>query len=190
MKKNLFSKPFFNGGSLFKAIFIIILGFASTAPNANEYDQRQVLPLTQAQQAHVLTEMRSLLTGIQGVVSALVTDDMDAVAKHARPLGMGMKQKPEKQLHSVLPKAFKMQGKSIHMTFDSIADDAEKMKDPKHTLKQVSEILQKCQGCHESYRIEISNASSTGNKHGREHGDGVGHMKHEKLQIHQKEENL
>jgi len=175
---------------LLKALPIMVLGLASTISNANEYDQRQALPLTQAQQAHVLTEMRSLLAGIQGIVSSLVTDDMEGVAKHARPLGMAMKENPENKLHGVLPKAFMMQGKSVHMAFDSIADDAERIKDSKHTLKQVSETLQKCQGCHESYRIEISDASSPINKPGMGHGDGSGYMKRDKLQMHKMEEKL
>ncbi len=130
-----------------------------SALNANKFDQRQTLTLNQAQQAHVLSEMRSLLAGTQAIVSALATDDMKTVAKQARLLGMGMKKKPENKLRSILPKAFMMQGKAVHTAFDSIADDAESIKDSKHTLKQLGEALRLCQGCHEMYRIEANNTN-------------------------------
>ncbi len=134
-----------------------------SAHNINEFDQRQTLPLNQAQQAqqaHVLSEMRSLLAGTQAIIAALATDDMDAVAKEARRLGMGMKKKPENKLHGILPKAFMMQGKAVHMAFDAIADDAESIKDPKYTLKQLGDALSLCKGCHEMYRIEVDNSSA------------------------------
>ena len=128
-----------------------------STPNINKFDHRQALPLNQAQQAHVLFEMRSLLSGTQAIVAALATDDMKTVAKQARLLGMDMKKKPENKLRNILPKAFMMQGKAVHRAFDSIADNAESIKDSKYTLKQLSEALSICQGCHEMYRIEVNN---------------------------------
>lgn len=129
-------------------------------PNTNKFDKRQSLPLNQAQQAHVLTEMRSLLAGTQAIVAALATDDMETVAKQARLLGMGMKKNPENKLRSILPKGFMMHGKAVHMAFDGIADDAESIKNSKHTLKQLGEALSICQGCHEMYRIDVNNTNS------------------------------
>jgi hypothetical protein len=140
------------------------LGTLNTNPN--KFDSRQTLPLNQAQQAHVLSEMRSLLAGTQAIVTALATDDMDTVAKQARLLGMGMKKKPENKLHGILPKAFMMQGKAVHMAFDNIADDATSIKDSKHTLKQLGEALSLCKGCHEIYRIEANNTNAGMGKHG------------------------
>lgn len=130
-----------------------------SATNTNKFDQRQTLTLNQAQQAHVLSEMRSLLAGTQAIIAALATDDMKTIANEARLLGMKMKKKPENKLRSILPKAFMMQGKAVHRAFDSIADDAESIKDSKYTLKQLSEALSICQGCHEMYRIEVNNTN-------------------------------
>ncbi len=139
-----------------KKLLVLMLALASMAITANEYDKRQSILLSQPQQAHVLQEMRSLLSGIQGILGALSTDDWEAVVEHARPLGMGMKKKPENQLHKVLPAEFMVLGKSVHRNFDLIANDAEKLKNPKHTLKQVSNTMLLCQGCHAIYRIEVN----------------------------------
>ena len=132
-----------------------LLASAFITASANEYDQRQTIILSESQQALVLQEMRNLLVGTQAILAALSIDDLDAVARYARPLGMSMKQKPESNLHNVLPSAFMHLGESVHRNFDSIAEDADTVKDPKHTLKQLSETLVQCNGCHESYRIEI-----------------------------------
>lgn len=155
------------------------LGSAPIRPN--KFDQRQALPLNQAQQAHVLSEMRSLLAGTQAIITALATDDMDTVAKQARLLGMGMKKKPENKLQGILPKAFMMQGKAVHMAFDRIADDAESLKNPKHTLKQLGEALSLCKGCHEMYRIDVNNTNAGMGQHKMkfQHKNSLGEMKRE-----------
>ena len=46
-------------------------------------------------------------------------------------------------------------GLSVHRDFDRIADDAELLKDPKHTLRQLGAAMNTCAACHDSYRIEV-----------------------------------
>jgi hypothetical protein len=137
---------------------ILLLVCFSTSVLADEVDSRQVLNLTEPQRSHVLTEMRALLTATQNITGALAKDDMAAVAKSAKSVGFNMKHKAENSLHSVLPKDFMMLGMSMHKNFDVIADDAVKLKDPKHTLQQLSETLAKCSACHATYQIQSSGA--------------------------------
>ncbi len=132
---------------------IFLLAFIASSAFAEAVDNRQILILTEPQRNHVLTEMRSLLTGTQNILAAIAKDDMAAVAGHAELLGFNMKHKAENPLHDVLPKDFMMLGMSMHKDFDLIAADAVTLKDPKHTLKQLSDTMAKCTGCHASYQI-------------------------------------
>ena len=97
--------------------------------------------------------MRALLSGTLAILAALSKDDMEAVAQYARTLGMGMADKAEDHLKGALPKGFMQLGMSVHQDFDQIATDAESLKDPKHTLWQLSESMNKCAVCHDSYQI-------------------------------------
>jgi hypothetical protein len=141
---------------ILRKIFIIVLGiFTVTAAAANEVDKRQVLTLSEHQRNHVLTEMRGLLSGTQNILDALSREDMATVAREARSLGMGMVHKGEDHLKAVLPKEFMQLGMSVHKSFDKIALDAESLKDPKHTLQQLGESMQKCNACHAAYQIRV-----------------------------------
>ena len=138
-----------------KKIFAVLLVLATGTAAASEIDKRQILSLTEHQRDHILTEMRALLSGTQNILGALSREDMVAVAEHARSLGMGMAHKGEDHLKAVLPKEFMQLGMSVHGAFDQIAADAESLKDPRHTLQQLSESMKKCTACHDSYQIRI-----------------------------------
>jgi hypothetical protein len=136
--------------------FLFFLGLVATPADAQDFDKRQVLSLSEPQRAHVLEEMRALLAGTQNILAALSRDDMAAVAGYARPLGMGMAQKAEDHLKGSLPKEFMQLGMSVHRDFDLIAADAESLKDPRHTLRQLSESMGKCNACHATFQIRIA----------------------------------
>ncbi|MXS85688.1 hypothetical protein ABO04_07155 [Nitrosomonas sp. HPC101] len=138
-----------------KSVAIIAYSLLATAAFAGDQDDRQTLNLSEAQRGHVLKEMRALLSGTQNILAALSKDDMAAVARHARPLGTNMAHKAEDHDHlkDVLPKEFMRLGMSLHQDFDQIASDAESKKDPKLTLRQLSDSMSKCTACHESYQI-------------------------------------
>ncbi|HVW65685.1 MAG TPA: hypothetical protein VHB01_11800 [Nitrosospira sp.] len=142
-----------------KKISAVLLGLfiGTTTFASSDIDKRKVLPLAEHQRNHILTEMRALLSGTRNILDALSREDMTAVASHARSLGMGMVHKGEDHLLAVLPKEFMQMGMAIHKDFDQIAADAESLKDPKHTLRQLSESMKKCSACHESYQIRVEN---------------------------------
>lgn len=155
-----------------KKILAIALGVITitTTVAANEIDKRQILPITEMQRDHVLTEMRALLSGTQNILDALLKEDMAAVARYARSLGMGMVHKAEDHLKAVLPKEFMQLGMSVHKDFDQIAIDAESLKDPKHTLRQLSESMKKCNACHAGYQIRVKEQLAQPGTHPSHHG--------------------
>ena len=155
-----------------KKILAIALGLIAitTSAAANEIDKRQILPITEMQRDHVLTEMRTLLSGTQNILDAVLREDMAAVARYARSLGMGMAHKAEDHLKAVLPKEFMQLGMSVHKDFDQIAIDAESLKDPKHTLRQLSESMKKCNACHAGYQIRVKEQPAQPGTHSSHHG--------------------
>ena len=155
-----------------KKILAIALGFIAitTSVAANEIDKRQILPITEMQRDHVLTEMRALLSGTQNILDAVLREDMAAVARYARSLGMGMVHKAEDHLKAVLPKEFMQLGMSVHKDFDQIAIDAESLRDPKHTLRQLSESMKKCNACHAGYQIRVKEQLAQPGTHPSHHG--------------------
>ena len=143
-----------------KKMLTMSLLLISISATAGEIDTRRSLPMNEMQRDRILTEMRALLAGTQGILSALTREDMASVADHARPLGTGMPHKGEDHMKAILPQGFMQMGMSLHRDFDQIAADAESLKDPKHTLKQLSNSMGKCVACHASYQIRVTTPST------------------------------
>lgn len=117
---------------------------------------RTIIALTQAEREIILEEMRGMLEGIQKVSAGLVNEDLKAVAEAARPQGMHVMHGIPGTLKAKLPMEFKQLGMGMHNDFDQMALDAESLGDPKHTLRQVNGLLQKCVACHSTYQIRVS----------------------------------
>ena len=137
---------------MYKAL-VLFFALVATSALASDFDKRQVLTITVLQRGHVIEEMSALLSGTQNILAALSNDDMAAVAQYASSLGMGMAIKAEDHLKGALPRDFMRLGTSVHQDFDKIAADAQPIKDPKHTLLQLSEAMGKCAACHAAYQL-------------------------------------
>jgi hypothetical protein len=103
----------------------------------------------------VLKEMRAFVESLQLMLDALSKDDMKGVAKAARAMGMVKSQDVSLAMVGKLPLEFKKLAFGVHGGFDTIANDAEAIGTTKHTLGQLSEVLQKCVACHRSYQLKI-----------------------------------
>lgn len=121
-------------------------------------DGRAAVVLAPAERDLVLGEMRSFVAGLQQISDALSRDDMDAVAKAARAMGMAKTHDAPVSMVGKLPLSFKKLALGTHHEFDTIALDAETMRMPKHTLGQLSDVLQKCVACHASYQVKAATA--------------------------------
>lgn len=150
-------------------ILVLILVLIAITAQAGDDDKRQVITITELQREHVLEEMRALLSGIQEILTLLASEDMAAVAQRARSLGTHMTHKAEDHLKGALPKEFMRLGMSVHRDFDQIAIDAASLKDSKHTLRQLSDSMNKCVACHASYQIRSSQQASKSNHNSHLH---------------------
>lgn len=118
-------------------------------------DGRIAILLEPGERDLVLKEMRAFVESLQLMSDALSKDDMKGVANAARTMGMAKSQDVPLAMIGKLPLEFKKLAFSVHGAFDTIANDAETVGTAKHTLGQLSEVLQKCVACHSSYQLKI-----------------------------------
>lgn len=138
---------------------LLIAGAAPAAGPAKPADQRAPLVLLDEERHIVLEEMRNFLAVLQTITDALTREDMKEIARAARTMGSGAANEIPPPTVAKLPEEFKVLAGGVHTSFDLIALDAESLADPKHTLTQVSELLQKCNACHGIYQIKVGRAA-------------------------------
>lgn len=117
-------------------------------------DMRLALQLTEHEKNFVLAEMRAFLASVQQITEGAVKDDMYLVANAGRAAGASNAARAPGSLMGKLPLGFKRLGFATHSAFDELALDAEQLGDKEHALKQLSDLMQNCVGCHAAYRIE------------------------------------
>ena len=115
-------------------------------------DNRQIIPLTAAETAMVMAEMRQMLASVQGVTDGLSRNDMKSVAEAASSSGPSMMMGLPAQIRMKFPEQFKQMGMATHKVFEQIAREAS-MKDPGPVLEQLSSAMQNCIACHATYRF-------------------------------------
>ncbi|MCK9380331.1 MAG: hypothetical protein M0P95_04595 [Sulfuritalea sp.] len=118
-------------------------------------DQRAPLVLLDAERHLVLEEMRNFLAVLQTITDALPREDMKEIASAARSMGSGAANQIPPVTVAKLPNEFQVLAGGVHTSFDLIALDAETLGDPKHTISQIGEMLQKCNACHGIYQIKV-----------------------------------
>ena len=134
---------------------LLIAGAAPAAGPAKPADQRAPLVLLDEERHIVLEEMRNFLAVLQTITDALTREDMKEIARAARSMGSGAANEIPPKTVAKLPEEFKVLAGGVHTTFDLMALDAESLADPKHTLTQMNELLQKCNACHGIYQIKV-----------------------------------
>lgn len=138
---------------------LLIAGAAPAAGPAKPADQRAPLVLLDEERHIVLEEMRNFLAVLQTITDALTREDMKEIARAARTMGSGAANEIPPKTVAKLPEEFKVLAGGVHTTFDLMALDAESLADPKHTLTQMNELLQKCNACHGIYQIKVGKSA-------------------------------
>ena len=134
--------------TLFFAALLFIRG--QTTPST---DGRREIALAPAERDLVLTEMRTMLTSVHGVVTGAQQNDRPAVAKAARASGMAAAVDLSPQLMAKLPLEFKQLGVSVHKRFDQLAAHADAGASRDEMLTTLGTQLSACIACHAEYRL-------------------------------------
>lgn len=134
---------------------VVLLRFVVLGDTIEMQDKRLGINMTSTERAFVLNEMRSFLAGIQGITQASLDNDMEKVAKIAKPLGMSVAKQRPKGLSGKLPLGFKQLGFGVHEDFDMLYRDAKSFADVEHTLSQLADVMNKCVACHATYQIVV-----------------------------------
>jgi len=128
-------------------------GATAPAP-APSLDPRAPVPMTAMMAAHHKREMRDHLRVIQEITAALATDDFDAIARSAARIGWSEQQAMMCKHMGAGAPGFSDVGEQFHHTADGIVDAA-KRHDHAAVTTALAATVDRCVGCHESYREEI-----------------------------------
>ncbi|MBT3414928.1 MAG: hypothetical protein HOA32_14270 [Nitrospina sp.] len=130
------------------------IGYKVIYGNAKKVDTRVGITLLPVERDFVLSEMRLLLEGLQGIISGLANDNFEEVKVAARGSGMAVAQDVNPALILKLPLEFKTIGMGVHKSFDILADNI-KGKSSREILNEVNSIMDSCVGCHATYKLEV-----------------------------------
>lgn len=116
-------------------------------------DGRLAVKLSKDERNALLLEMRTWLQSSQLILEAVALNNFEEVSIRAKVSGMGAEADTPGSLFRKLPLEMKVLGFDTRKKFDEIAADAIKLKNPQHTVKQLSNAMSNCIACHEVYRF-------------------------------------
>lgn len=118
-------------------------------------DGRTAILLNEKEKDLVLTEMRTMLVSVQGIVAGLSEEEPGKVREAARTSGMAIAGAVPPSLMAKLPLEFKQMGMGVHRGFDSISVAVEQEETADMILTRLGEQLNNCVACHATYRIQV-----------------------------------
>lgn len=143
--------------SLLAAIGAFLIG----APSAEEikpdgFDEREAVVLAPAEKSYVLTQMRLFVESIRVIAEDLAEGDLAKAADAAAARGMKRNANDPAfpaTLRAKLPDAWKRFGQGLRQGFDGLAQGLANGEDARQSLKQLSQVMTNCIGCHAAYRV-------------------------------------
>jgi hypothetical protein len=117
-------------------------------------DLRIAIPVTAEERNQTLYEMRELLHGLFFINSALSNNDFKTMIAQAKPVGPLLNKFPD-SMKARLPEEFVQLGNGLHEAFDNLVRNAQDHQSLALSLRDQSEILTYCSGCHDMYRFEV-----------------------------------
>lgn len=141
---------------LWLATIVVIAWFFVRGNTAAGTDSRTAVLLAPGERSLILSEMRGLLAGVQGIIDGLNHNDMKQVASAARAVGMGSAADVNPVLMAKLPLPFKQLGMSVHHDMDDLAQAAENGKSAAELQGMLGNTLAKCVSCHAAWQLKAA----------------------------------
>lgn len=116
-------------------------------------DRRVAVVLSKDERNLILNEMRNFLISTQKISEAITNNDMELVATLAKSAGMAAEENTPRSLLVKIPLSMKMLGFDTRKGFDQIAVDADELKIPIHSRRQLDRLMNNCIACHAGFKI-------------------------------------
>lgn len=131
----------------------LVCALPASGDEGTAADSRIALPLTPAEKAQFLGEMRQMLVSIQGIMKGIGQEDRPAIMDAARASGNRMARATPASVRAKLPQSFKELGHPTHMLFEELAvrADTDEMAD---LAVLTGELMENCVACHAKFRVE------------------------------------
>lgn len=141
--------------SFLMTLLIASLTGTSSLALAQEADSREIIWLSGAERAALMSEMRQFLSTSQQILEASLAEDMKKVEQLARPVGIKLMKDTPASLKDKLPAGFTQLGPQAHLGFENIADEASGLGDKTIILQQLADLQKNCVACHAQYQIRV-----------------------------------
>lgn len=132
------------------AVYMFVSGQTTTGS-----DGRTAILLNEEEKDLVLTEMRTMLGSVQGIVAGLSEEQPAKVRESARTSGMAIAGAVPPSLMAKLPLEFKSLGMGVHRGFDTISAAVEQEETADMILTRLGDQLNNCVACHSMYRLQV-----------------------------------
>lgn len=118
-------------------------------------DDRTPITVDAATRFAVLTEMRTMLNAVQGIVGGAASGDTAAMRASAATAGMAAASEAGENVAAQLGADFVQLGMRTHSSFDSLAVDVTQRKSREAVLRRLATIMGNCVGCHNQFRLVV-----------------------------------
>lgn len=118
-------------------------------------DDRVPINVDAATRFAVLTEMRTMLNAVQGIVGGAAQGDTAAMRRAATSAGVAAASEAGEGVAAQLGADFVQLGMRTHTTFDSLATDVARGKSRDAVLSRLSTVMGNCVGCHNQFRLVV-----------------------------------
>lgn len=118
-------------------------------------DDRTAITVDATTRQAVLTEMRTMLTAVQGIVGGVAAWDTAAIRAAAHSGGMAAASEAAPEVEAQLGHDFVQLGLRTHLSFDSLAAEVASTKDRDVVLRRLATVMGNCVGCHTQWRLVV-----------------------------------